>query len=404
MYNRCDSSLFDRPTPQATITSRSFGRSFGRLGVIVATLLACIIYGAIATLLSLRVTLRWDTQEDLLMLTMSWLNSSTLDEGRKLTMVSNDSNSQMNETALANLSLASIALNRTHMKNEDRRLMLKQSVGGFVHIGKTAGSTLTAQLVNGCHSYLPHPCNYNVRNESKVSQLASAYYHVPDFKNLPQSNHSFYVVTLRDPYDRTISSFCYQHLYNILARKEKLNAVTTVRMIKIASCLPDLPTFADYLDGNSFNFHYRSENKMVDNKSCRDLARAMMHSKVKAAEHMYYSYQRILDLLPIDRQPTIYVVRQEFLWQDWVTVNKALGQEDVWIPPKGWDHHRDVKKMNQPVGRELDPHRRAIMCNALQKEYKAYMWFLRNAVNLQQDDIDKSIEIIHKSCPKIKVE
>jgi hypothetical protein len=107
--------------------------------------------------------------------------------------------------------------------------------------------------------------------------------------------------------------------------------------------------------------------------------------------------------LPIDREPTIYVVRKEFLWQDWLSVNKALGQKQVWVPPRGDDHRRDVSAVHQPVGRELDPRRQSIFCAALQKDYDAYLWFLRKANNLQPSDIDESVAIMHKNCPQVKV-
>lgn len=47
---------------------------------------------------------------------------------------------------------------------------------GFIHLGKTGGSTLSVQLVNGCHSYVKKPCHH-VENETAVSKLVSNYYH-----------------------------------------------------------------------------------------------------------------------------------------------------------------------------------------------------------------------------------
>jgi hypothetical protein len=41
---------------------------------------------------------------------------------------------------------------------------------GFIHIGKTGGSTITTLIRNGCHSFDKGPCK-NVTNESAISKL-----------------------------------------------------------------------------------------------------------------------------------------------------------------------------------------------------------------------------------------
>lgn len=44
-----------------------------------------------------------------------------------------------------------------------------QSTAGFIHIGKTGGSTISKLLHNGCTSFVAGPCR-NITNESIVSQ------------------------------------------------------------------------------------------------------------------------------------------------------------------------------------------------------------------------------------------
>ena len=41
---------------------------------------------------------------------------------------------------------------------------------GFIHIGKTGGSTITTLLRNGCNSFVDGPCR-NITNESAISKL-----------------------------------------------------------------------------------------------------------------------------------------------------------------------------------------------------------------------------------------
>jgi len=52
-----------------------------------------------------------------------------------------------------------------------------RTMGAFVHIGKTAGSTLSLLLRNGCHSFLPKPCRRIPAPESMASHLVGSYYH-----------------------------------------------------------------------------------------------------------------------------------------------------------------------------------------------------------------------------------
>jgi len=99
------------------------------------------------------------------------------------------------------------------------------SLGAFVHLSKTGGSTLSLLLRNGCHSFVPKPCfgiernshPINPLNETAASKLTT-YYHVPDFENglLFSTQHEFYVFTLRDPLNRTISAYLCSHPENAL--------------------------------------------------------------------------------------------------------------------------------------------------------------------------------------------
>lgn len=46
---------------------------------------------------------------------------------------------------------------------------------GMVHVGKTAGSTISQLLRNGCTSFVTEPCRMNITHESEISrQVVSA--------------------------------------------------------------------------------------------------------------------------------------------------------------------------------------------------------------------------------------
>jgi hypothetical protein len=63
----------------------------------------------------------------------------------------------------------------------------KNTNGAFIHMGKTAGSSVSLLLRNGCHSFMPKPCR-TVPLETIVSRLVGTYYH-----GMNLCNRSWYV-------------------------------------------------------------------------------------------------------------------------------------------------------------------------------------------------------------------
>ena len=119
--------------------------------------------------------------------------------------------------------------------------------GAIIHIGKTAGSTLSKLLRNGCPSVVTKPC-YHPADETVASRQIRSYYHVMDFQALKQSTHDFLLVTTRDPLDRLISAFCYEHMRNRHATNNtgSLNRFQIKVLDNAYKCFPTLEDFASY--------------------------------------------------------------------------------------------------------------------------------------------------------------
>lgn len=271
--------------------------------------------------------------------------------------------------------------------------------GAFVHIGKTGGSALSLLLRNGCHSWIPHPCR-NITNESIVSRHTVSYYHVPDFALLPRSHHDFYLVTTRDPFDRWVSAFVNEHIANRRARKVYVKAKYRKIYNDAYICFPTLEVFVSYLEGNSTDFRYPYSENEIHLDSCKDLARAAFHGRVVYFNHFYSGYQRIKNLLP-NPEVFIMVTRNEHLWQDWIKINQLLGQETPVHVPRGGIHQvkaRNVTHLPSPVTRDLSEKGTVILCRALQDEYDAFFWFLRNSINLGSEDVQEAVERAKQRC------
>lgn len=277
--------------------------------------------------------------------------------------------------------------------------------GAFLHLGKTAGSTLSLLLRNGCHSFMPHPCRNVSEPELPISYLTSDYYHLPDFGLLPTREHDFYVLTVRDPWDRTISAFAWDHVRNRLARNDTI--VGPREKYQMAyQCFPTLERFTRYLEGNSSQFHYPYHKREVHAESCIDFARAAIHGRVKIFGHFFFGYVRLrelfLDSYAASDKP-LYVVRQEAIWEDWTSVHQHLLPR---LPPSRRElsytlrhsdprlqHRKSFQQLpqhSQPVTKEVSIRGKAALCRALQGEYEAYGWFLHRAENLKDLSLSRN--------------
>jgi hypothetical protein len=256
---------------------------------------------------------------------------------------------------------------------------------------------------------MPHPCR-NVTDETVASEQIESYYHVPDFGLLRQSHHEFYLVTTRDPFQRVVSAFVFEHIRNRDARKEKVEKMERRRYEDAYECFPTLERYVDFLRGNSKEFHYPYKRNMVVANSCQDLARAAFHGHVRIYHHFYFTYERIKSLIPDAEKQVIFVTRQDQLWDDWTKINQLLGQTTpIRIPT----HFSQTKIRNitllelrneLPVTRELSAEGTETLCQALQDEYEAYFWFLKRARNLDDQDILASLEYSRNRCPHLRID
>ena len=279
--------------------------------------------------------------------------------------------------------------------------------GAFVHIGKTGGSTLSILLRDGCHSFMDHPCRV-VENESVASFRISSYYHVPDFGLLPDSKNEFYVVSVRDPFDRTVSAFAFEHVLNRLARNETIDEWKIEKYVEAYRCFPTLESFVTHLGYTPRKFDYPFSRRSVHAESCPDLARAALYGRVKLYNHLFFSFDRIRTMIPTNKTGALYATRQEHLWEDWRSLNRALGQTEGTLQiPLGSQQRNSTtmeRKLNLPVKRALSPTGRMILCNALREEYRAYFWFLLQARNLNEVDIQNTVKEAQSKCPIIPMQ
>lgn len=334
---------------------------------------------------------------------------------------------------------AKIQLNSKFQRNPPYTL------GAFIHVGKTGGSTISQLLRNGCHSYIPKPCRNEtelpVSRENAVSKLTT-YYHIPDFSegNLAKYHNArpydFFVVTLRDPLSRAVSAYAAGHPFRIalekynkwkIERPELYDHLETkyrndrYRMLQriltmdhsVSSdemerklmyiCFETLEEYAQLL--SNFNDYNTDETEIYndDAMDCASIAKITLHHIFeKSMEHNFWDLRQIFYQIHHNlSNKDILAVRQEFLWQDWASVNRWLGQEGEIFNTTMTE--RNSTTMDVPIKIDLSKEGRRNLCLALRNEYHLYLKLLTVSKNLSEVEVLESLSISQKNCPWLKL-
>ena len=334
----------------------------------------------------------------------------------------------------------SLELTLTPLQERAREIFLQNAtvtpppnrLGAFVHVGKAGGSTLSALLKFGCHSFALQKCDGRyLPNETAVSKLVT-YYHTPDFMNkkLYHSHYEFYLFSLRDPMARAISVYCYEHPYNtyveqnpeayakLLTNFNSSEAVFAYKReqwknmhtrfpkqrkinnyLKLYDCFPDLETYANLLD-NVDNFTSGEWEGFAEKGDCENVAKLTMHHGAPSAiQHQHWDLSLIINGGDRDylANKTVLVVRTEHQNDDWVGANQYLGQEGTISEPT--HKLRDSSAIDFPIKKDLSEEGRKKLCMALNGEYKIYLKVLAEAVNLSLGDKYDSLQHSRTNCP-----
>lgn len=223
---------------------------------------------------------------------------------------------------------------------------------------------------------------------------------VPDFASLPEKHHSFYIITLRDPYDRITSAFAYEHPLNRVSQGHKGKELPMKG--SAFRCFPSLEVFVEHIGENVTDFEYPYDANHVITRDCQTLARAVMNSRVRIFNHFFFNFGKILSLLPprVLINGTIYATRKEYLWQDWKSLNHHLGETREMHLPEGASA-RNATGLRRPVTRDLSETGRYRLCQALEREYNNYIFLLKAAKNLNQVAVNEALSYSRQNCPNL---
>lgn len=244
----------------------------------------------------------------------------------------------------------------------------------FVHLGKTAGSTLACQLgyAYGCGAKVIIP-------QGKLPQVTTNLMH-DQFNSCADMNFAYYLYVVRDPLKRIQSWWTYER---------PTNGPNSFKWeVK-------KPLFHD-CGWYTLN-DMAGDTGLGSRKSTRCSRRAWsaIRGEVPYAFHNYFNFQRYYSQIP--KNSTILVIRTEHLEEDYSKAETVIGGIPL-NPGKKFGQINESEKAD--ADRILSDASRARLCYGLCKEIQMYKHILKVAVNLDQEDYETSMAELLKTCPK----
>jgi len=279
----------------------------------------------------------------------------------------------------------------------------------LIHIGKTAGSTISGNLKHGCHMFVKHPCAFpygsnNYRDlgtkggpgeESQISKLTLGYYH---FNPVPTKQHDGYILSARNPIDRMISAFIYvhplnvqkttTHRYRFLTRNKRTgqNSEIIADYEQFFECFPTVQALAEGLKGTN---------------DCANFGRYVLSGnstrlqKSEMLNHFAFGYQYYAAELLRDKS-RIFALRQEYLDTDWIQMNLRLGGafHEIGGNSKNFQGQLAVTKPSPALtSQEMQG-----ICAAMAEEIRIWWAVIHLADNLTDEEKEQSKKEIQDQC------
>ena len=299
--------------------------------------------------------------------------------------------------------------NATAVKKRSTRMVSnKQDTSGrpflsssfcFVHVGKTAGGTiscrLSARLAKSCPKE-EASSNSKSRNNRFTRRVLGKLHKNLDWgctknrKSLPNA----FLFALRDPVERIRSWFTYEH--------PRMGHIVEIKGNRpyLYNCFPTLDELSRVglqvaLYGPSSN------NNNGSLLSCAQRAWKAITGQEGFQYHNAYNYQYYFDwathIAPTNM--TIMAIRSEHLEEDWNRLQVLYGQP-VDANTKYFESvQRHASRGNMTWEARVLPN----LCLALCEEIHLYQQLLRESINLTPQQKSRSLEEIETKCPNLPV-
>jgi len=262
----------------------------------------------------------------------------------------------------------------------------------FVHVGKTAGSTLS------CYLGFRYPaCQDHIQLvPGNLPQVTTNLIHT-HYDTCQRANIALYLFTLRDPLERMLSWFTYERPTNATSERQ------------IAAKRP-LYLDCNYQSMDEVGLALSTKNNNRTTEECARVAWRAVQGLHGYMSHNKYNYGHYWRMFEQNTEPDadaarIVVVRTEHLEPDWASVEAIVSAAAAVDPnnrpatPTQVTFPRKNKSRKKEQDRHLSSTAHRNLCDALCEEIQVYKKLLRRAENLTPEDIDESMQELRGHCP-----
>ena len=292
-----------------------------------------------------------------------------------------------------------LVLSSYHIKNSRKYndTVSKENEICFVHIGKTAGSTVGCALGFGLHCQ-----NLTSVTPGLLPQYTTRLFHSDEYNCFDDS--SYYLFVVRNPLDRLVSAFNYDRPadgnWTAFFQQKPYLQRTNITQLHLDCPFDSIDTLA--------RLGLSDEGNVTD--VCKHRAGAFIDGTEYLGIHSYWNYQFHLEGVPNNAR--IMTIRQNNLVDDWNTIEHLIGGEEhvLGLNQTVLLHQNEhiVASTNIRNGttdvlvdeKFLSDKSRALICDRLCNEIQVYKKILSISVNLNEEQVQQSINEVKKSCPK----
>jgi hypothetical protein len=274
----------------------------------------------------------------------------------------------------------------------------------FVHVGKSAGSTLSCYLgfLHGrCESHYDETTHERIPKIGKAPGLllpdaVTHMIHV-SYNDCTHQDFDYYLYVVRDPLSRIQSWFTYEHPMNI-AKGPKFRYWSDVQKLYVDCAFDTLNQLGE------IGLAEIGETENAELSICQRRARCAITGREYYYFHNYYNYGFYLDQVEryhSDSSTKTLVIRSEHLETDWNSIELDIlhgdGEQGSFHSFSSFRHTNSSPKRPQDL--VLSDVARERICRYLCDEIQVYKGLLQSALNLKPSDVETSMQELKMKCP-----
>ncbi|KAL7536483.1 hypothetical protein ACHAXR_007876 [Thalassiosira sp. AJA248-18] len=256
----------------------------------------------------------------------------------------------------------------------------------YVHVGKAGGSSVGCGLGFSLH------CNNSTQKPlgGLLPQRTTRLFHADTYDC--HDNSAYFLFVVRNPVERIKSAFLYDRPKSEASLKKHFPEYYERRKNFYLDC-PSFGVMERFVQDGLTKHGHATE-------VCKIRAFTALRGERHFSCHMYFNYQFHLEGIPENAK--ILTIRNEHLVQDWNFAEHFIGGEREIIPPE--EANTTIGVMNKSTkdsqDKYLSEESTLLVCRQLCNEIVSYKKILRRSLNLNYQEIERSIEELRQTCPK----